>query len=202
MNQDYTIEHWLPVPDERFADFYLISSEGRVRALDRVVTEVNGKQRIHKGRIITPKRSGLYLGVSLFSSQVSERFYLHRLVAAAFVPNPENKPHVNHINFNRYDNRASNLEWVTPRENTHHSRMAGRMKPRNMRKGEGCHSARFNEETVKWLRLTWEPGESMRELSRKYSVTSRAIYQLLSGNTWKHVEPRMAIHWPSEDENT
>lgn len=200
MNQDYTIEHWLPVPDERFADFYLISSEGRVRALDRVVTEVNGKQRIHKGRIITPKRTGLYLGVSLFSSPISERFYLHRLVAAAFVPNPENKPHVNHINFNRYDNRVSNLEWVTPGENTHHSRMAGRVKPGNMKKGEDHHFAGLSEEAVRWLRLTWEPYDSVADLSRKYGVTAQAIYAMLKGKTWKHVEPRIAINLPEGNE--
>lgn len=51
---------------------------------------------------------------------------VHRLVALAFIPNPENKQCVNHINSNRQDNRVSNLEWVTPRENVYHSYAFGK----------------------------------------------------------------------------
>ena len=46
---------------------------------------------------------------------------VHRLVATAFIPNPKNKPHINHINKDRADNRIDNIEWSTPRENTQHS---------------------------------------------------------------------------------
>ena len=189
-------ELWVPVPVQRFAPFYLVSSEGRIRSLDRLVREHSGKERLQRGRTITAKNTGDYLGVSLFYEGKGTRFYLHRLVAEAFLPNPENKPCVNHLNFNHHDNRATNLEWATHKENSEHSGKHGRLGCKNPIKGSNHPSARFTEAEIRELRLSWQPGDSISELAQDYGVSYRALYKILGGISWKHVCPSRALSWP------
>lgn len=188
-------ELWKPVPCDLFAQHYEVSDRGRVRSLDRVICENRTeRRRFHAGRLLTPKRSGNYFGVTLFIPLYRRRFYIHRLVASAFIPNPHNKPHVNHKNRDRSDNSASNLEWVTPAENTAHAYRTGGW-PTNPRQGTSHYAAKLSEATVKALRETWSPGDPIRELCKAYGVSHRALYQMLRGATWKHVTPPRAIRW-------
>lgn len=188
--------NWAPVPIPEFSDFYEVSDAGSVRALDRYITEQStGRRRFHKGRIVTPKLTGRYLGVSLFAKPLAQRFYIHRLVGLAFLPNPENKPCINHKNRNIHDNSIQNLEWVTYAENSQHFVQSPGFIPSVPPKGEHHHSSKFNEIAVRHLRLYWKPGDSCKAIATKYQVTPAAIYKMLRGDTWKHVDPPAAINW-------
>lgn len=105
-----------------FEGLYKVSNMGRVKALAKKVNTWNGG-RLCAEQIVKPieQRSG-YAHVGLWRNQECKQSRLHRLVAQAFCVNddPENKTQVNHINEDKLDNRACNLEWVTPKQNTNH----------------------------------------------------------------------------------
>lgn len=113
-----TMEEWRDVPG--YEGFYQISSLGRLRSLDR---ESGGKK--YSGKIISSKRRSGYIVDILCKDGVRKTCRRHRLVAEAFLPNPEEKPEVNHIDGNKINNCIDNLEWATHRENTEHAWVTG-----------------------------------------------------------------------------
>ena len=103
-------EIWKDVED--FEGLYQVSNLGRIKSVFREGT---------KGGIIKQFSAKGYMKVNLHKNGEEHFIYTHRIVAIAFVPNPNKKPQVNHINGNKHDNRAINLEWNTSAENLEHS---------------------------------------------------------------------------------
>jgi hypothetical protein len=104
-----------------FEGIYEISNLGRVKGLERVVICKNGQPKTVRERILSPKKSNSgYFEVQLQYAGKRKMQYIHRLVAETFMPNPEHKEEVNHIDENKTNNRVDNLEWVTRMENVHH----------------------------------------------------------------------------------
>lgn len=98
-----------------YEGFYQISNYGRVKSLHyHRSSKVVDKCLVPR----IPKKRYPY--VSLFHNDKLKHAYIHRLVAEYFIPNPENKPYVNHKDGDKTNNRVDNLEWVTPKENTLH----------------------------------------------------------------------------------
>jgi len=105
-------EIWKPIPLEEYVGLYEISSLGRVRSLDRLV-KCNTGTRFCKGQILKPAVNGWgYNHISLSKNQKLHTFRLCRLVAMAFVPNPNNLPCVNHKDEDKTNDVYTNLEWV------------------------------------------------------------------------------------------
>lgn len=111
-------EIWKDIKD--YEEMYQISDLGRVKSLARIIKHQNRHYRKDKILKTSIDNHG-YLQVNLCKNGKVKRFHVHRLVAQAFIPNPENKPQVNHIDGDRSNPRKTNLEWVTDRENKLHA---------------------------------------------------------------------------------
>jgi hypothetical protein len=116
---------WKPVKD--YEGLYEVSSEGQVRSLPSRVKYVHpntGKEcsRANHGRVLKYSSGGIgYAIVHLCDGERRDTRYVHRIVAEAFLPNPEHKPQVNHIDGDKRNNVLTNLEWATKFENMHHA---------------------------------------------------------------------------------
>lgn len=106
---------------------------------------------------------------------------VHRLVAQTYVPNPENKPQVNHINGIKTDNRVENLEWVTAKENVNHSYKIGL---KTIDKGEKHSQSRITEKDVLEIRAS---DLSNKELELIYKVKANYIASIKRRVYWKHI---------------
>lgn len=117
-------EEWRDIPG--YEGIYQASSLGRIRSLDTVRETKRGPRR-YKGKLLSQVgHSGGYLKVGLCVAQKTEYPFVHRLVAAAFF-GPSDLT-VNHINENKHDNRVTNLEYLTLRENVHYGTGQSRSK--------------------------------------------------------------------------
>ena len=123
LNEYQEDDDWRFIPGTR--NLYQASIYGEIRSVDRVSDfEHYGKIQhiIHEGRILKlHKHDDGYLHCLLSVDGKSEMKSVHRLVAITFIPNPDNKPDVNHIDGNKTNNAVTNLEWVTKSENMQHA---------------------------------------------------------------------------------
>lgn len=180
-------EQWTKV--RGYEDKYLVSTRGRVYSLPRVITR--GVKKILqpiRGRfmaVIRRKIKGnVYAVVGLSDEQGIRYFYVHRLVAEAFIPNPDNLPEVNHKNLNKTDNWVSNLEWSTSSGNKKHAVENGVLFNPNPKRGEAVGSSKLTKRKVLTILRS---DKSAAHFAKKYSVTTALIYMIRRGEIWKHL---------------
>lgn len=175
------IEIWKPMGVVKGIDFagrYEISSLCQVKSL----FDPHGKER---ELILCPILTYWgYFTVNLYKDKKVKVCRLHRIFANAFIPNPHNKPMINHINGIKTDNRIENLEWVTAKENINHAHRTGLA---IVRKGEESRNNKLKNKDVNKIRMMYKKGVRVMELSEIFSVHHQNIYKILRRETWNHV---------------
>lgn len=166
-----------------YEGLYRVSSLGRVKSIKRLIVDSIKRRTEYPEKILTPViKHHDYGHVSLYDHKRRIKIKrIPRLVSIAFIPNPENKTQVNHINGIKSDNRASNLEWATPRENSLHAHRTGLAKAR---RGSNCNFSKLTEKQVKHIKFTKGP---LLEMARKYNVSQGLISLIRNNKVWNHI---------------
>jgi NUMOD4 motif/HNH endonuclease len=167
-----------------YEGLYKVSDQGRIKSLKRVFFS----GRYHRNKKTYPERimkqgldKGGYCVVSICKEGKKFHLKVYRAVAIAFIPNPENKPEVNHKNGNKLDNRKVNLEWNTKKENIIHAYSIGVKGP-----GERNGNSILTDEKVRQIRKL-HPEFSYYALGKSFKTWPNNIKQIVLRKTWKHV---------------
>lgn len=165
-----------------YEGLYQVSSDGRIKRLEfKKRNLLTGGFSTIRERILKPvKHYNGYLFVSLCNGEQKE-FSIHTLVARAFIPNPENKPEVNHKNGVKSDNHISNLEWCTTSENILHAYENG-LRP----SGEKHHKSKLTLSQVNEIRELRKSGMTYKQLSKIYKIRDCSVRDIIIGKTWKY----------------
>ena len=172
--KDLPSEEWRDVVG--YEGLYQVSNLGRVKSFKK------DKAKILKSN---PGIGG-YLRVVLCKDFKNKNRFVHVLVAKAFIPNPDNKPQVNHIDGDKTNNRVENLEWMTCSENIHHAFANGLRK-------SGCKHfrAKLTAKQVREIRRDCIPGDPLfgfKPFARKFNVTPKVIELVYYRKSYKDVE--------------
>jgi hypothetical protein len=158
----FVMEIWKDI--EGYEGLYKISSIGSIANSKRLL-----KQQTD---------SKCYKTIRLFSDGLGKPYFIHRLVAIAFVPNPENKPQVNHIDGVKSNNELINLEWCTAKENINHAMRSGLI---NMH----TNSAKISMSKANEIRRIYDSGYyTYKSISEMYPISSVMVGHIIRGTHW------------------
>lgn len=165
-----------------FEGVYKISNLGNVKSLYRVIIRSDKKPYPVKEKIIATNKyfnvNGRgYLGVCLIYNRRRKTKHIHRLLAESFIPNPKNKPQVNHIDGNKLNNSLNNLEWVTASENIIHGYKLGLLKV------DGLKRTHLTRENILEIRcISQSKSMKQKEIAVKFNVSVSTVSAIKNGS--------------------
>lgn len=185
------LEEWRIIKNSN----YEVSSAGRVRSMSRSFIKSDNTRCTISSKILKPAKDNkgyFRVGIMIEGKLITKK--IHRLVAIFFIENLKNKPQVNHIDGNKENNQANNLEWSTGSENMKHAYSIGLQKPlyfkgkRRSYNGEGNHFSKLTGDQVLEIRSKFIPRIYTRSiLALEYGVKEACIKDILLKKSWKHL---------------
>lgn len=175
-----------------YEGLYKCSNLGRIKSLERNVYNFTGLKKIEERLMRGSLNDWGYRTVRLSKGDDCKTTTFHRIIAIAFIPNPDNKLEVNHKNFNKDDNKTENLEWSTRIENCSHAwdnkyREQG-LDLSNKKRGEQVKCSKLTEIQVKAIRSAHERyGIGYLTLSKLCGVGQMTIKYIIERKTWHHI---------------
>ena len=165
---------WAEIPS---APGYYATTEG----------EIISSPKVNKPgfRVMRPALSTSGYHMIFVGTGSSKNRTVHRMVAEAFIPNPKDKPCVNHKNGIKTDNRVCNLEWVTHQENLKHAYALG-LNP--LKRGANSHAARLSQQQVDSIR-SQKGSRTQKDLANEFGVSSAHICQLQNPQKYPTIWP-------------
>lgn len=184
------------IGEEIFVDIkqnnkYQISNYGTIIRKSYSLTDKNNVLRTYKEKVISQSvNSSNYKKVILRDENgKGTNYYVHRLIAEHFIPNPENKEQVNHIDGNKWNNNISNLEWVTPSENSKKAFDVGLREISGYNKIKVAQtSRRFSSEEVEQIKEYYSIGKTMKEIAEIYGCSDSVICNIINHKTYNIIE--------------
>ena len=177
------MEKFIYINDEKTR--YTVTSDGDVYSLN-----FNRSGKKIKLKPIKDKHNGYYY-VNIYHNKKIHRMLVHRLVAIAFIPNPDNKPEVNHKNGHKKINKKSNLEWVTAKENTRH---AIQNNLRSVHYGDKATDSKITQNTaIKICKLLEENQYGVREIADVLNVSHAIVSNIKHKKAWTHISSQYNI---------
>ena len=168
------IEEWKWI--DGYENYYQVSNFGRIKSVDREVFYKDGRKAIHKGGpVAINKRPNGYLKANLYKDGGMKNVTVHRLVAEAFIENPNNYPEINHRDEVKSNNHVENLEWCTSKYNSNYGTAKERWATKQSIPVKGVHKETGEEIYLK----------SMTE-GALYGFDQRAISDVCAGKYQKH----------------
>lgn len=181
------IEEWCPIPG--YEGLYEVSSTGRVRSLDRVVSYVwRGRPKVMSkaGTVLAPEiDDDGYFRVRLFRNGNQQKFGIHQLVALAFIANPDGLPEVAHIDHNRRHNRPSNLKWASRPGNHTDSVIENRYSLAGPNLGR---KRTFTADEIRSIRSRFASGDRQVDIAHDLGIRQEQVRKIVSRERWGHID--------------